>query len=264
MEDIENFLKKIGVGQRPMKDPFFDNSYKTCKVFERKGVIAEDEEELCHKFMKEFLCNACDATFENLLDYELHYHNTHHFVCFQCKKWKPTAKLLEMHIQEMHDNFFKLQAEKQPMYRCYVSECNVKFMKPQERTQHCREVHKYPKNYRFDEFIYKKETGKGDSAMEVDEKVTPKKKNLKKIHFGKNAKSKAFGKQCLDAKGPVDIKTNDSSSTPSVSLKSTTMFIPRQVQQKSYAKLLTQNQKLEKNVLETESIMELSESLPNL
>jgi hypothetical protein len=48
MVDVEAFLKKIGVGIRPMNDPFFDESYKVCKVFTCKGVIAEDEEELCH------------------------------------------------------------------------------------------------------------------------------------------------------------------------------------------------------------------------
>jgi mannosyltransferase OCH1-like enzyme len=70
--------------------------------------------------MKEFLCNACDSTFENLFDYELHYDNNHHFVCTQCKKWKPNARLLEIHIQEMHDSFFKILAEKQPMVFIYT------------------------------------------------------------------------------------------------------------------------------------------------
>lgn len=65
--------------------------------------------------MKEFPCNACSATFGNLLDYELHYHDSHHFVCAECKKWRPTNRLLEIHVQETHDNFFKVLAEKQPM-----------------------------------------------------------------------------------------------------------------------------------------------------
>ena len=54
-------------------------------------------------------------TFKNLLDYELHYHDFHHFVCAQCKKSRPTPRLLEIHIQEAHDSFFKVLAEKQSM-----------------------------------------------------------------------------------------------------------------------------------------------------
>lgn len=46
---MEEFLQNIGVGLRNVKDPFFDDSYRTCKIFERKGVTAEDDEELCHE-----------------------------------------------------------------------------------------------------------------------------------------------------------------------------------------------------------------------
>lgn len=49
MELIENFLKNLGVGPRPLNDPFLENSHNSCKVFERKGVTIEDEEELCHE-----------------------------------------------------------------------------------------------------------------------------------------------------------------------------------------------------------------------
>ena len=49
MEDIENILKVIGVGRRPANDPFFEETYKCCKVFEKMGVTIEDEEELCHE-----------------------------------------------------------------------------------------------------------------------------------------------------------------------------------------------------------------------
>lgn len=43
------FLQSIGVGVRSVDDPFFDETYKYCKIFQRKGVIAEDEEDLCHE-----------------------------------------------------------------------------------------------------------------------------------------------------------------------------------------------------------------------
>lgn len=49
MENLEIFLKSLGVGPRQINDPFLENTHKSCKVFHRKGVIIEDEEELCHE-----------------------------------------------------------------------------------------------------------------------------------------------------------------------------------------------------------------------
>lgn len=49
MENLEIFLKGLGVGPRPLNDPFLENSHKVCKVLDRKGVTVEDEEELCHE-----------------------------------------------------------------------------------------------------------------------------------------------------------------------------------------------------------------------
>lgn len=45
---MEKFLQNIGVGLRSIDDPFFDDSYRICKIFQRKGVTVEDDEELCH------------------------------------------------------------------------------------------------------------------------------------------------------------------------------------------------------------------------
>ena len=67
--------------------------------------------------MKEFKCNACDQRFQNLVEYELHYNDFHHYYCAECKKVRPTARLLEIHIQETHDSFFKVLSERQPMVR---------------------------------------------------------------------------------------------------------------------------------------------------
>lgn len=46
---MEEFLLNIGVGIRPINDPFFKDSYNACKIFQRKGVTVEDDEELCHE-----------------------------------------------------------------------------------------------------------------------------------------------------------------------------------------------------------------------
>lgn len=36
-------------------------------------------------------------------------------------------------------------------YVCFVEECHQKFWDSKERIQHCVDVHKYPKDYRYDE-----------------------------------------------------------------------------------------------------------------
>ena len=46
---MEEFLQNIGVGLRPINDPFFEDSYKACKIFERMGVTINDDEGLCHE-----------------------------------------------------------------------------------------------------------------------------------------------------------------------------------------------------------------------
>lgn len=46
---MEEFIEKLGVGLRPMDDPFFDDSYNACKIFQRKGITVEDDEDLCHE-----------------------------------------------------------------------------------------------------------------------------------------------------------------------------------------------------------------------
>ena len=39
----------------------------------------------------------------------------HRYVCSECNVPKPSARLLEIHVQEIHDSFFKLLAERQRM-----------------------------------------------------------------------------------------------------------------------------------------------------
>lgn len=47
--EIEYICQTFGVGQRPIDDPFFQQTYNVCKIFQRKGVTVEDDEELCHE-----------------------------------------------------------------------------------------------------------------------------------------------------------------------------------------------------------------------
>lgn len=261
---MEQILRSVGVGLRAADDPFLEDSYRGCKIFQRKGVTVEDEEELCHEVMREFPCYAagCTATFQSLLDFEMHYNTNHRYVCVECKKSMPNPRLLDIHIQETHDSFFRVSAAKQAMYQCYVSECDVKFNDCAERMAHCVTVHKFPKNFRYDQTLrYRKEHQK--NTMEVDR---TKNKNSsdkdKKVYLNKNQKVRMFTNA---AKQNIQIESSDktvrSNPLSSNAGPSSLRFIPRQVQS-SYTKALTKNQTNEQNVLETDTLMDLAKSLP--
>ena len=101
-------------------------------------------------------------------------------------------RFLDIHIQETHDNFFQVLSMKQPMYQCYVSECDLKFNTSIERRDHCVSVHKYPKNFRFDNTSHCVRD-KSKDKMDIDESE-PKRTESKsrKIQLNKNQKTKMF------------------------------------------------------------------------
>lgn len=98
------------------------------------------------------------------------------------------------------------------------------------------------------------------SAMEVDS-IKPQEKKNSKIKFGKNHKTKTFTQKKIDTN--ISSDSNVSNAEEKIKFSPVTMFIPRQVQQKTFANALTGNMSMKKNVLESKSLMELEESLPN-
>lgn len=102
--------------------------------------------------VSEFACHisGCIATFKTLQDYEHHYNSLHRHVCCTCRRSLPTARLLDIHIQEWHDSLFAVLAHKQDMYQCLVEGCGLKFRTIMDRKDHLINVHKYPPDFRFD------------------------------------------------------------------------------------------------------------------
>jgi len=98
--------------------------------------------------------------------------------------------------------------------------------------------------------------------MEIDDVDDKSKRKPTKVFF-KNQKSKMFPKGATSI-----VCSNNASSetipTTNINTKVTTslVFVPRQVQ-KSFSKVLTGNQNKEKNVLESETMTELADSLPD-
>lgn len=135
----------------------------------------------------------------------------------------------------------------------------MKFNNPEERREHCIQIHKFPKKYRFDDTLHYNKA-KSDK-MEIDD--SDKNQKTAKIILNKNQRSKMFTKAttseiCVNT---ASVKTI-ASTNKSAKVTSPLIFVPRQVQ-KSFSKTLTNNQTREKNVLESSTMMELADFLPN-
>ncbi|KAM4591963.1 zinc finger protein 511 [Odontesthes bonariensis] len=102
--------------------------------------------------VSEFACHisGCSAVFSTLEEYEHHYNSLHRHVCCSCRRSLPSARLLDIHIQEWHDSVFAVLAQKQDMYQCLVEGCGLKFRTGKQRKDHLIRIHKYPPDFRFD------------------------------------------------------------------------------------------------------------------
>ncbi|KAE8280579.1 Zinc finger protein 511 [Larimichthys crocea] len=129
--------------------------------------------------VSEFACHisGCSAVFSTLEEYEHHYNSLHRHVCCSCRRSLPSARLLDIHIQEWHDSLFAILAQRQDMYQCLVEGCGQKFRTSKLRKDHLIRLHKYPPDFRFDKT--KKDRGtretkrqqQKDTAMEVADDV---------------------------------------------------------------------------------------------
>ncbi|XP_053291941.1 zinc finger protein 511 [Pleuronectes platessa] len=102
--------------------------------------------------VSEFACHisGCSAVFSALEEYEHHYNSLHRHVCCSCRRSLPSARLLDIHIQEWHDSLFTVLAQRQDMYQCLVEGCGHKFRTSNHRKEHLIKIHKYPPDFRFD------------------------------------------------------------------------------------------------------------------
>ncbi|TPX64407.1 hypothetical protein SpCBS45565_g05898 [Spizellomyces sp. 'palustris'] len=73
--------------------------------------------------------------------YREHYREAHMLLCFVCGRILPTAYLLDVHLQEMHDSFFQVLAVQQDMYRCLVEGCTTVSSTAQSRNHHLIHSH---------------------------------------------------------------------------------------------------------------------------
>ncbi|KAH6571403.1 hypothetical protein BASA62_003906 [Batrachochytrium salamandrivorans] len=93
-------------------------------------------------------CSAAPP-FSTIATYEEHYEISHMNSCATCHRILPTAHLLHLHIQELHDSFFKVMASRCDSYECFVDDCAVKTRSSNARIRHLIKRHAYPQDFDF-------------------------------------------------------------------------------------------------------------------
>jgi len=151
--NVWSYFAKLGVQVRGPGDPFFQDGDTLCKTSDPVILTVEDVEEFLHKDYQEFPCQipGCTARFSQLYESEVHYNAVHKHSCSVCKRSLPSYHLLELHIQESHDSFFAVLAEKKPSFQCFLPTCTEKFWNGSERRDHVISKHNFPPDFRFDE-----------------------------------------------------------------------------------------------------------------
>uniref|UniRef100_A0A146KJS5 Zinc finger protein 511 n=1 Tax=Lygus hesperus TaxID=30085 RepID=A0A146KJS5_LYGHE len=222
-DEAEKMLETESKGPKYFNDELFKEGNEACGMYAKTCIVDEDTEDLCHEVVKNFKCDIpnCDLMFDNLLKYELHYNSCHRFSCSQCRKHLPSPHLLDLHLSETHDSFFKVQSERKPMYRCFVESCQIMSSNPGERKKHCIEAHKFPHDFHFESKKKKSMTSKkkkpqpkqeSNSSMSVDPTPLPSGANEKTLPatkpvftFGRKTGGKSFSKNSKRSETKIEM-----------------------------------------------------------
>ncbi|GJJ78483.1 hypothetical protein EMPS_10842 [Entomortierella parvispora] len=91
-----------------------------------------------------------EQTFSTTAAYEHHYETNHRHICRSCEKIFPGTKLLDLHLNEVHDIMIKIRREQgQKTYQCFVDGCERLCSTSQKRRQHLIDKHHYPRSFNF-------------------------------------------------------------------------------------------------------------------
>ena len=81
--------------------------------------------------------------------YEHHLFKCHRHQCSVCLRSFAAARLLSIHVSELHDSYFQVLAKKKPCFQCLVEGCEIMSWSDKERGIHLRDYHKFPKSFDF-------------------------------------------------------------------------------------------------------------------
>jgi len=164
--NVWSYLAKMGVTVRGPGHPDLKEGDQICRVNQPILLKLEDIEELLHVEYKRFSCQApgCKETFSQLHESETHYNALHRHSCSVCRKSLPSPHLLELHLQEQHDSFFSVLAERKPSYQCFLPTCPHLSWSSKERHEHAIKEHKFPPDFRFDQ-VKRRQGSKGGKGV---------------------------------------------------------------------------------------------------
>ncbi|PSS30328.1 Zinc finger protein [Actinidia chinensis var. chinensis] len=118
--------------------------------------IIEDEKQQLENMEdvedREIFCPivGCGAHLNSLDGFEDHYNARHTASCSVCSRVYPTARLLGIHVSEVHDSFFQAKVARGfAMYECLVEGCGIKLKSYKSRQQHLIDKHKFPVSFEF-------------------------------------------------------------------------------------------------------------------
>ncbi|KAG6586686.1 Zinc finger protein [Phytophthora cinnamomi] len=77
----------------------------------------------------------CNVSFQSVAAYEEHYDMVHRNICRECSRSFLSLRLLDIHISETHDAFFKILSKKKPMHLIRVHQYPESFSFHQRRNQ---------------------------------------------------------------------------------------------------------------------------------
>lgn len=114
---------------------------------EKKHIVQSEEEQLWEIFCP---IVGCRTKLKGVGELESHYLSRHSATCSICTRVFPTTRLLNLHVSETHDSFFRAKvALNYPMYECLMEGCSARFLSDSNRHQHLVDKHHFPRSFRF-------------------------------------------------------------------------------------------------------------------
>jgi len=92
-------------------------------------------------------CPFCTFNTNSQVDFDFHNHIHHQHLCSQCLHIFPSYFLLDLHMDEVHNNYSTIRS-----YRCLIESCSKNFSNINERFQHINDEH-YTKNRYLNEIF---------------------------------------------------------------------------------------------------------------